>query len=483
MHVTGDQFIRTLAAYMRSHESTWSHHPTTKTTTTAAPSSTTGLFVSWLGYNNNSDGNNNHNNSSSSNSNHNNHKPFIVDPWHLFYLNTRFEELDLSLLECEDDIIESIVEARGQMTRPTTMNHQSNTTNTTSAAVASLQRAVRPPSMVSVASQRSVTSTAMTLFTGFTRWSTTGSNSQKANEAPHTTVEEDVRFIHQCMQRIAAVRIGPFGKRRILDADDGTDRPNGIQVSLGAFSNVRQLEVIKISPLALTGWMRLQSQLERVGCRGRLVRVEDLLLKTLQLEMQQRILTERLTTSSDDKRDESTLKSDDDDQQQQQQQQLLHSTELLEELEALCQLSPLEVWPRLVALDLTGNSLTDIPDHPFIYVRHCMELNLSRNILTSIPRSLKDLAQLRSLDVSYNKIDSLTGIGELLPTLVQLSLASNRLRSIIGLEQLSRLERLDLSHNQIEDPQEMNRLSGLLHLSHLQVEGNPLVNIVSVIID
>ena len=124
--------------------------------------------------------------------------------------------------------------------------------------------------------------------------------SGKVNETPRTTVEEDVRFIHQCMQQIAAVRIGPFGKRRILDADDGADRPEGIQVSLGAFSNIRQLEVVKISPLAMTGWMRLQAQLERVGCRGRLGTVEDLLLRTLQLEMHQRMLAERAAKQKDE---------------------------------------------------------------------------------------------------------------------------------------------------------------------------------------
>ncbi|KAI9594635.1 hypothetical protein BDF19DRAFT_423393 [Syncephalis fuscata] len=444
MHVTGDQFIRTLSAYMRSHESTWSHHPSNASTAT-------NILVSWLGYSNGSGS------GSSSSVNNNNLTPFIVDPWHLFYLNARFEELGLAILEWEDDVIESNIEAQGQMTKSATLGQNKDTTNTASAAVASLQRAVKPPSIVSVASHRSVASTAMTLLTGFARWSSTGSNSNKANEAPHTTVEEDVRFIHQCMQQIAAVRIGPFGKRRILDADDGTDRPEGIQVSLGAFSNIRQLEVVKISPLALTGWMRLQSQLERVGCRGRLNKVEDLLLKTLQLEMHQRMMNERHEKNKESEGENAV------------------STQV--DLEALCQLSPMEVWPRLIALDLMNNSLTDIPDHPFLYVRHCMELNLSRNLFTTVPLSLKDLGQLRSLDLSHNKIESLTGVGELLPTLVQLSLASNQLQSIAGLEQLPRLERLDISHNRIQDPHEVNRLSSLLHLSHLQVEGNPLVEI------
>jgi Leucine-rich repeat (LRR) protein len=84
------------------------------------------------------------------------------------------------------------------------------------------------------------------------------------------------------------------------------------------------------------------------------------------------------------------------------------------------------------------------------------------------------------LDLSRNALHSLARLAfhphaPLLQHLHSLSLARNRLRSTKGLECLSTLQRLDLSHNLLGDWADVERLEPLSDLGALALEGNPLV--------
>jgi hypothetical protein len=450
--------------------------------------------------------------------------PFIMDPWHLHYLNSRFEELGLRLFEWEDELDDNTPTSTAaqleefDVNQPATAKgilltgaHRSQSTQSgrhesnDSAAIVSLRRVAgrrpRAPSITSTRSNQSVTSAAMSFFANLSRWSGAGSG---MSESYTTTVDEDVQFIYQCLRKLVSVRIGPFGKRRILDADDCLDKPEGIRVSLGAFTSIRRIEIIKLSPLAFTGWMRLQAQLEYVGCRGKLERVEDLLLETLRLEMHRRetMLLEakanngscpqcaRMSTITEVDEDfqtvykcetcinaTSTAASSSYDPKNTQTSKSLSAGE--KGLQSSFTLSPTEVWPKLAVLDLASNSFTDIPGRPFVYAWRCTELNLSHNLLNTWPEALADLTQLRILDLSYNMIESLSGATGTLATLTTLSLRANRLRNLAGLEHLSMLEQLDVRDNRIEDPAEIGRLVGLPLLRSIRVEGNALTRVVS----
>jgi hypothetical protein len=60
-----------------------------------------------------------------------------------------------------------------------------------------------------------------------------------------------------------------------------------------------------------------------------------------------------------------------------------------------------------------------------------------------------------------------------LPAITALNLRGNRLHSIAGIERLLSLERLDLRDNNLSDPMEIARLTGLPEIREIWVSGNP----------
>lgn len=100
-------------------------------------------------------------------------------------------------------------------------------------------------------------------------------------------------------------------------------------------------------------------------------------------------------------------------------------------------------------------------------------IRLSQNQLNSI-EPLKACTCLQELDLARNIISSMVGANRILPQIISLDLGHNRLSSTAGLEKLFTLEMLNLSHNAIVSIAEVGYLVSLPNLLSLFLEGNPI---------
>jgi hypothetical protein len=132
-------------------------------------------------------------------------------------------------------------------------------------------------------------------------------------------------------------------------------------------------------------------------------------------------------------------------------------------------------WRFLRHLGLADNSLTTLPSDCFMPVANTLHsLDLSSNLFAEIPDSLPSLVALRALNLSNCMINSLRSIAKNpLPAITALNLRGNRLSSLAGIERLLSLERLDLRDNNLTDPTEIARLTGLPEIREIWVSGNP----------
>lgn len=86
------------------------------------------------------------------------------------------------------------------------------------------------------------------------------------------------------------------------------------------------------------------------------------------------------------------------------------------------------------------------------------KLQLDNNIIEEIPeKSLESLTQLEWLDLSFNNIENICGLGKLVH-LRDLSLAHNRIKTICNLDSLTKLQVLSLANNLIEETSEWNNV-------------------------
>ena len=136
---------------------------------------------------------------------------------------------------------------------------------------------------------------------------------------------------------------------------------------------------------------------------------------------------------------------------------------------------PASKWRFLKHLGLPENGMVDLPAHGLNPLANTLvSLDISANQFNSIPDSLATLTSLRSLNLAQNVINDLRTLKHSpLPAITALNLRGNRLVELTGIETLYPLERLDLRDNQIKDPLELQRLTGIPFLREIYVAGNP----------
>ncbi|KAL8682166.1 MAG: hypothetical protein Q9186_001787 [Xanthomendoza sp. 1 TL-2023] len=139
-------------------------------------------------------------------------------------------------------------------------------------------------------------------------------------------------------------------------------------------------------------------------------------------------------------------------------------------------LLPTSKWRFLRHLSLADNALTSIPTGSFApLANHLHSLDLSSNLFTEVPDGLANLIVLRALNLSNCMIGSLQSLlRNPLPAITALNLRGNRLGSLVGVEKLLSLDRLDLRENRLGDPAELARLTGLPEFREVWVAQNPL---------
>lgn len=377
---------------------------------------------------------------------------FVIDTHHLFYILTRLEALRYNVGSLDVKVIAS--------SRP--MNyvdvfHGEDTSDT-----------------ISLSSIRTSLSTVSRLSLGVGLWG--------RPEPP--SLDQELKYIFSSFTKIPALLLRAPGPKQI--AEVAGDPPNENALPLYVFRNLQSLECIDIDPRTFLGWDRLSESLWSLTVvRSGLDDVSDLFIDAVSGDS-----SRRQPTPTPRPRGPSRQSS-------------FHSTPLpetiAESVEETVETpinddlprppSPTESstssrlssskWAFLRFLSLRDNSLTFIPTESLLHLTSLTQLDLSSNLLVSIPPGLSSLYNLISLNVSDNMIDSVQGIYKKLGQVLAIDISHNRLDSLAGLERLVALERVNVGHNRLEESEEVGRLALLPNIAEVCVEGNAFTEIES----
>lgn len=298
------------------------------------------------------------------------------------------------------------------------------------------------------------------------------------------SVDQELKYIFSSFTKIPALSLRAPGPKKILEI--AADPPNENALPLDSFRNLQNLECIDIDPRTLLGWDRLSESLCSLTIkRSGLDDVSDLFINAVTddasrrqapsfsgmigLSRQSSFNSTRLPESIVENAEETVVAPTSG-----------HPSRPSSPTESSAspQLPPSK-WAFLRHLSLSDNALTFIPNESLLHLTSLTHLDLSSNLLVSIPPGLSSLYNLVSLNLSDNMIDSVLGIYKKLGQLLVLNLSRNRLDSLCCLERLMALERIDVRHNQLEESGEVGRLSLLPNISEVWVEGNPFTEIES----
>ena len=132
-------------------------------------------------------------------------------------------------------------------------------------------------------------------------------------------------------------------------------------------------------------------------------------------------------------------------------------------------------WRALRHLCLADNGLDSISLTCLSVVSSTLiSLDLSSNRFTALPEALATLPILRALNMSGCLVNDLSQLARSsLAAVESCNLRANELRSLMGIETLSSLQRLDLRENHLTDLAEVGRLTAITGVREIYVVGNP----------
>ncbi|KAH9062480.1 hypothetical protein EDB87DRAFT_1607648 [Lactarius vividus] len=298
------------------------------------------------------------------------------------------------------------------------------------------------------------------------------------------SVDQELKYVFSSFTKIPALSLRAPGPKKIVEI--AADPPNENALPLDSFRNLQSLECLDIDPRTLLGWDRLSESLWSLTIkRSGLDDVSDLFINAViddsarrqaappldlpNLSRQSSFHSTRLPDSVEEHAEETAVTPTSEDPPR---------PSSPTESSVSPQLPPSK-WAFLRHLSLADNALTFIPTEILPHLSSLTHLDLSSNLLVSVPPGLSSLYNLVSLNLSDNMIDSVLGIYKKLGQVLALNLSRNRLDSLCGLERLVALERVDVRHNQVEESGEVGRLSLLPNISEVWVEGNAFTEIES----
>ncbi|GAA5901351.1 hypothetical protein JCM6882_007754 [Rhodosporidiobolus microsporus] len=317
-------------------------------------------------------------------------------------------------------------------------------------------------------------------------WGLGGAKAPPADEA------SDVRYIYSSCTKLPALKLSPFrlsaaptpgakdSTPALVRAVEGFEDcpPPSTCVPLLAFKNLSSLVLEDLDPRGFYGWDVLSVQLRSLEVsRGGIEDIGELICDAPVEDAARRAATERrdrAVGSERRKRAEGSAGS--------LAASIADAPAADAEYPASTPPSPATAsypspsklaWSSLRHLSLADNDLTFIPSPPLTFLPTLTSLDLSSNLLISIPPGLAHLTSLRSLNLSNNMIDSLLGIAKALGAIEVLNLSNNRLENLSGLDRLAALERLDVRENHLNEALEVSRVARLPHLREVWVKANP----------
>ncbi|GAA5848338.1 hypothetical protein JCM9279_001015 [Rhodotorula babjevae] len=424
-------------------------------------------------------------------------QPLVLkfDPHHLYYLLLKFDELGIP------NTGELDVPVEGGTTRPMIVDYSSvpGGGGAPGGGAGSLLGGIPGAGMLGFPSSsngddtRSIRS-GISSFSFGSGWWGLGSGAQ-----PPTKDEEaaNVRYIYSSCTKLPALKLSPFH----LVAVDGTPAvacavegfadcpPPATCVPLLAFKNLTALSLEDLDPRGFVGWDVLSVQLRSLEIRrggiedvGELIcdaPSEDSARRTEEERRHKPVGTERkrraegvsetslaVETLGAGAREVGGAAGEHGDGEVSERRPASSTPS------AAYATPPRLAWTSLRHLALPDNSLTFVPSLPLTFLPTLTSLDLSSNLLISIPPALAHLTSLKSLNLSDNMIDSLLGIAKALGAITALNLSRNRLENFSGLDRLAALERLDVRDNAVADVLEVSRLSRLPHVREVYVRGN-----------
>jgi Leucine rich repeat len=425
----GDEYIRRTATFVRTHEQRLADAAIISRRRPQRPPTGSTSVLGWIGLEPTEQPK----------------KPLIFtdDPHHLFYLLMRFEGLGIDV---------GPLDVRVQNpTRPTSMSYLA-------------MLAMKDKSdVLSISSFRS-TMSSVSMFSLGGGW---------FGRTEPASLDAELKYLYSAFTKLPALRVRPSGVKVISELAE--DPPTDSGIPMDAFKNLQTLECHDIDPRTLIGWDRLSEGLRSLTVkRTGLEDVSDLFVDSViddRLRREgnpTRVARPRLVHHPASHRSrQSSLHlppSVPEDWEQE-------SAHVVSQNTPLERLLPPYAWSLLSHLSLSDNNLTFLPSLPAL--PNLSSLDLSSNLLISIPTSLATLPSLKSLNLSHNMVDSVLGIYSQIPSIISLNVSSNRLDSLCGLERLQHLSRIDLRDNKVEDTDEIGRLAILSGVKEVWVMGNP----------
>ncbi|KAG8920773.1 hypothetical protein FRC02_000705 [Tulasnella sp. 418] len=293
-----------------------------------------------------------------------------------------------------------------------------------------------------------------------------------------TPIENELKYIYSSFTKLPALHIN--------NPPSHTIEKNA--VPLDAFKNLQSLVLEDVDPRSLLGWDRLADSLRSLTIhRSGIEDVSHLIIDAV-AEDQARRQNGDLTPIRRGAQHRHTLRRSrhpswqsgqlpssipEDEEHQSPPSPISSSSSSGGPATPPQQLSSTK-WRFLRYFNVSDNGLTFFPTQPLPYLTSLTHLDISNNLLVSVPSGLGQLFNLVSLNLSNNMIESVLGIYTLLGQVLTLNVSHNRLESLCGLERLPALERIDLRNNRIDESAEVGRLSVLPNVSEVWVSGNPM---------
>ncbi|PWN27609.1 hypothetical protein BDZ90DRAFT_279399 [Jaminaea rosea] len=375
-------------------------------------------------------------------------KPFAISLHHLSYLLLRFDALGLSAGSLDEPLpASSRSRARSTFAYISSNEQGASSSSTTPSRPTST---FLNPETMSLHSVRSA----------FSRISLSGAASTTSSWFSSTPTEPpspsaQLKYIYSAFTKLPALDLVPSPATGLIEGfeDEAITGGPTTLTPLDVFRNLHLLSFTDVDPRGVSGWDRLSCQLRSLSlCRSGVEDVEDFFVDHVVRDVARRRAADGETV------DEEGAASTSASNGQANKDQL-----------------PQLAWHFLSSLCLPSSSLTFFPSLPLPSLR---SLDLSHNLLISIPSSLSHLTRLVSLDLSGNLIEDTRGAAACLGetgVLRTLKLRGNRITSLSGLDSLTSLRQVDLRDNLIYEADELGRLAASLEsLRDVWVKGNPL---------
>ncbi|GAA5836734.1 hypothetical protein JCM11251_002711 [Rhodosporidiobolus azoricus] len=406
------------------------------------------------------------------------------DPHHLYYLLLKFDELAIPGVGDLD------VKVDGGTSRPmsvdySSLNHGAGEGGGPGSLLGGMFGLGNANGRKNGADDAMSIRSGMSSFSfGSGWWGLGGQQNNPADEA------SDVRYIYSSCTKLPALKLSPFrlsaapppGSKdstpALVRAVDGFEDcpPPSTCVPLLAFKNLSSLALEDLDPRGFYGWDVLSVQLRSLEVnRGGIEDIGELICDAPVEDEVRRRATERrdrAVGSERRKRAEGStgsLATSIVETQTESDATVLPKSPTTASYPTPSKLA----WSSLRHLSLADNDLTFIPSPPLAFLPTLTSLDLSSNLLISIPPGLARLTSLRSLNLSNNMIDSLLGVAKALGAIEVLNLSGNRLENLSGLNRLAALERLDVRDNHLNEALEVSRVARLPHLREVWIRGNP----------